>query len=231
MAGTRTVALTATGIVAVVAAAVIGATAGSNQADRTDRADRADQAATGLSSGATATPSTSDSEATSGRGRSPSADQASGTSDPRSGSEILPTPAGDPSTPATGYSLPPLPSITAAPLLGATLPKSAVAKGRLVVGFPEALAPPAGTSVESSSVAAAREVLQAALVATGGDPRAVVDHYRTLLTARGFTEQHAQGVQNAPAAAFARGRDNVTVTTHDGKAYLIANLRAKGATR
>jgi hypothetical protein len=105
------------------------------------------------------------------------------------------------------------------------LPKPAVAKGRLVKGFPKALAPPKGTTVESSSVSVARNVVQAALVATGGDPQAILTHYRTELSTRGFAEQSTQSVENAPAAAFTKGDSTVTVTTLDGKTYMVANLR------
>jgi hypothetical protein len=123
----------------------------------------------------------------------------------------------------------PHPSAKPAPLFGATLPKPALATGRLVAGFPTALAPPRGARIDSSSVAVSSGVLQAALVTSGSDAQSVLVHYRRILSPRGFVEKPTPGVENAPSAAFVKGRDNVTVTTVDGRTYLVANLRAKGA--
>jgi hypothetical protein len=107
------------------------------------------------------------------------------------------------------------------------VPSAGAARGRLVAGFPAALAPPRGSRVESTSVAVVGRAVQAALVATGGDPRRILLHYRTALSARGFTEHAARGVENAPAAAFSNGADHVTVTTQDGRTYVFADLRAE----
>jgi hypothetical protein len=231
MVSTRTVALAVTGALAVLAAGIVGATVGDDVARSTDTpvATTATPAAT-VTSDPTAThaprgPATSPprpGEAPATRTTGPAAADT-----PAGGIEMLPTPVGDPTS--TAYSLPAIPTAKPAPLLGATLPAPALAKGRLVQGFPAALAPPHGTSVESSSVSVANNVLQAALVARGGDPQAVVLHYRSLLIARGFVQKATQGVENAPAASFRKGKDSVTVTTQDGKTYLIAHLRPKGA--
>jgi hypothetical protein len=242
MASTRTIALAATGVLAIVAAAIIGASAGSGGGSRS--ADSSDPEAVGTTSSATLpAPATTSSSPPRARGtstsagtpsRTPAAGATGSAGDPSGavsgagiGIEALPTPAGDPT--ATDYSLPPVPTAKPAPLLGATLPEAAVAKGRLVRGFPAALAPPAGTAIETSSVSVASDVLQAALVATGGDPDAILFHYRGLLTARGFAEKKTQGTENAPAAAFRKGKDTITVSTADGKTYLIAHHRPKGA--
>lgn len=224
MASSRTVVLAATGVLAVVAAGVVGASAGSDHAER----DAAPSVATSSAPAPTRGPAASTSSPSASPTRTPAGGSGSASTGPGQGSEILPTPA-DPTSTATGYHLPPLLTSKPSPLLGSTLPTSAVAKGRLVAGFPTALAPPKGTSVESSSISVARRVVQAALVTTGGDPQAVLVHYRELLTSRGFHEEQTQAVENAPAAAFTSGRDNVTITVHDGKSYLLANLRASGA--
>lgn len=144
------------------------------------------------------------------------------------GAETGPTPTGTP-TPTT-YLLPPVPTV-AQTLLGTALPTPAFAKSRLVNGYPAALAPPAGMTIESSSVSVHSGVVQVALVATGGDANTVMTYLRRALTSRGFKEQPAQGVENAPAVAFIRNKDNVTVTFLRGKTYLLANLRSKVATR
>lgn len=226
MGRTRTIAFAAVGVLAIVAAAVIGATAGSEHADRTAGTGRTASGAPSVSptSSATTGPvaTASPGTGTSTTGSAPTATA------PGAGTEILPTPAG-PSSTATGYHLPPIPTASPAALLGERLPKPAVAKGRLVAGFPAALGPPQGTSVESSSIAVAGNVVQAALVLTGGDAQAIMVHYRRLLSSRGFTEQPTQGVENAPASTFGKGKDNVTVTTKDGKTYLLANLRPTSA--
>lgn len=242
MASTRSIGLAATGVLAIVAAAVIGATAGSgggsSNADPSGPAVGTSSATTSASPSRTPSTTTSPRTPRTGSGNGATATPTGGAADPGDGSsdvgagtEILPTPAGDAT--ATGYSLPPIPTTKPAPLLGATLPKPATAKGRLVRGFPAALAPPRGTAIESSSVSVASDVLQAALVADGGDPQSILQHYRELLAERGFAEQATQGAENAPAGAFAKGkgdhRNTVTVTTVDGKTYLIANLRPTDA--
>ncbi|GAA1969290.1 hypothetical protein GCM10009798_32340 [Nocardioides panacihumi] len=234
MASTRTVALSATGLLAVIAAAVIGSNVGTEQADR--------KAASTSSSSAGATTSTS--APSSGRSTtppptphasrtptaSPPVPTTPGSSDAPTGTggglEVLPTPAGEPA--ATGYSLPPITTTEPSPVVSGSL-QPGTANGRLVAGFPTALAPPPGTEVESSSIAVAGDMVQAALVATGGDPEAIVAHYREVLTAHGYVEKKVQGVENNPAAAFKKGRNSITVTTGDGKTNLLAHLRAKGA--
>lgn len=111
------------------------------------------------------------------------------------------------------------------PLLDGGVPEPGFTQGALVDGFPAALGPPAGTDVASSSVSVAGNVLQASLVASGGDPEQVVDHYRDVLTDHGFTEQEVAGAQDEQVAAFVDGRDVVTVTTQDDTTYLVATLR------
>lgn len=228
MVSSRAVVLAATGVLAITAAGFIGASAGSDRAAEkasptADRSTAASAPASPSAGTAAATHSPAGTPTTSPTGR-PHA----GSTAPGPASEILPTPAG-PSSTSTGYSLPPVPTTKPAPLLAGGLPKPAVAKGRLVDGFPKALAPPKGARIESSSVSVATHVLQAALVATGSDPQTVLLHYRELLVGRGFVERPTQGLENAPAAAFAQGEDNVTVTVQDGRTYLLANLRAKDA--
>jgi hypothetical protein len=98
-----------------------------------------------------------------------------------------------------------------------------------VEGFPTALEPPAGTDVASSSVSVADNVVQAALVVTGGDPEQVVDHYRDVLTDHGFTEQPVPGTGDEPVAAFVDDQDIVTVTTQQDTTYVVASLRVTDA--
>jgi hypothetical protein len=233
MPSTRTIALTATSVLAIVAAGVIGATAGSRGGE-SDAAGTPTSAITSAPSGSTSStaptaPASSGSPGASGSsGPSGSSTEGGVASDaPGAGSEILPSPA-EPTSTATGYHLPAISTTEPAPMFDG-MPTPATAKGRLVAGFPAALAPPSGTRVESSSVSVASDMLQAALVATGGDADAVLAHYRQVLSARGFAEQRTQGVENAPAAAFTRGRNNVTITIQDGKTYVLANLRPKDA--
>jgi hypothetical protein len=242
MAGSRTIALATTGALAIAGAAVVWGGTGDRQDPRAAGPGHATAAASSTPTAAGTASAGDPTGSTGGSTAKPKQRPPAPGSDPPTtgptgsgsgsgggpGSEILPTPAGDPT--ATGYQLPPIPTTTPAPLLGATLPEPAVAKRRLVKGFPAALAPPRGTRIESSSVSVADRALQAALVATGGDPRTILLHYRDLLSVRGFTERETQGVENAPAAAFAKGPENVTVTTVDGRTYVLANLRPKGAT-
>lgn len=226
MATTRTVALGATGALAVVAAAVIGTTAGDHHGTSDGDRSRPEAAtstptAGGRRDGLTTPPAAGGSRPSASSTSTPTAGSDAGSPGPTS--ELLPSASSAPTT--TGYALPQLTTPETGPLLSPTMPRSGVARGRLVTGFPRALAPPEGTEVESSSVAVASNVLQAALVATGGDPQSILLHYRELLTARGFAEQPTQGVENSPAIAFAKGDDNVTVTTQEGKTYLLAILR------
>ncbi|MDH2414806.1 hypothetical protein [Nocardioides sp. CER19] len=230
MATTRTMALGATGVLAVVAAAVIGATAGDHHGTTNADEGRPSASATsrptaGGGGGATTPPATGTPGQAGSASTTSTAGSDAGTTGPTS--ELLPSASSAPTT--TGYVLPHPSTTEPDPLLSPTLPKSGVARGRLVNGFPRALAPPKGTEVESSSVAVASNVLQAALVATGGDPQSILLHYRELLTERGYAEQPTQAVENSPAIAFAKGDDNVTVTTQEGKTYLLAILRPKDA--
>lgn len=231
MASTRAIAIAATSLLAVLAAVIIATSAGSDNATRSEGGTSTAGAPTATASTPPSTmPSTTSKTGTptrtptSGPDAAATEPTATATADPGQVSEILPTQAGEPSP--TGYSLPPVPRTTRAPLVGGTVPEPATARRRLVKGFPEALVPPRGTKIESSSVSVASNVVQAALVVTGGEPLAILAHYRDMLSTRGFAERRIQGVENAPAAAFAKGRDNVTVTTVDGKTYLLANLRA-----
>ncbi len=140
------------------------------------------------------------------------------------GHEAAPTPDGSPSAP--GYRLPRGETDTAGPLTSSASPGSTTARGRLVAGFPAALRPPAGATLETSSLTVSGGRVQAVLVFSGGEPGAVVEHYRALLTGRGFVERPVQGVENDPAAAFGRGRSSVTIAVRDGRTYLLAHLPA-----
>lgn len=232
MASTRTVVLCATGLLAILAAAVIGSNIGTEQADRNAGSTSSSSAVASTpasapgSSRGTATPSTRHTSQTPANPAGTTPGSSGAPTGAGAGLEVLPTPAGRPTS--TDYSLPPITTTKPSPLVSDT-PQPGVAKGRLVMGFPAALAPPQGTEVESSSLSVDGDTVQAGLVATGGDPQAIVDHYREVLTARGYVEKKVQGVENAPAAAFKKGNDSVTVTTGDGKTYLLAHLRAKGA--
>lgn len=141
------------------------------------------------------------------------------------GIEVLPSP----STAASGGNpyLPGLPSASPpAPLL-TQVPQSARARGALADGFPAELAPPEGSTIESSSVAVDGRHVQAALVAEpAGGAKALLLHYRTVLGQRGFQEVPTQAPENAPAASFQQGDDTVTITLQNGVCYLLANLRA-----
>jgi hypothetical protein len=101
------------------------------------------------------------------------------------------------------------------PLVTSPLPRAASARGRLVGGFPAALRPAPGSTVETSSVSPADDRLQVALVgSTAMAPGQVLLAYRTRLARRGLVEQ-ATPPQTAPgsqAAALQRGRSVVTIT-------------------
>ena len=235
MASTRTVALSATGLLAILAAAVIGSNVGTEQADRNAASTSSSSAVASTSASAPSSARGTTAPTTPHASRTPTTSATQVPTTPGSsatppgtgaGLEVLPTPAGEPT--ATGYSLPPITTSEPSPLVSDS-PQPGTAKGRLVAGFPAALAPPQGTEVESSSIAVAGDTVQAGLVATGGDPQAVVAHYREVLTAHGYVEKKVQGVENGPAAAFKKGRNSVTVTTGDGKTYLLAHLRANGS--
>lgn len=144
---------------------------------------------------------------------------------PLTRTEVAATPSTEPSDLLPGLDRGAAP----APLLGDRLPSAAEATGRLVAAFPADLAPPEGVPIEASSVSVAGRTVQAALVArVDGDPRRLLHHYRTVLAAHGFGEVAAQAPENAPVAAFRRGGEAVTVTVQDGRAHLLAVLRARG---
>jgi hypothetical protein len=134
---------------------------------------------------------------------------------------IVPTPT------ATGGAATQTPTAESTPLLGQTLPETAAAKGRLVEGFPPALAPPEGTEIVSSSVVVTGDVVQATLV-TSGDPQTTLQHYRDLLRRDGFSEGHTKGADAAPNGAFTQGRDTVNIMAVDEQTFLLATLHAKG---
>ncbi|MFT4287704.1 hypothetical protein [Nocardioides sp.] len=147
------------------------------------------------------------------------------TAPPRGATEVLPSP----STTASGGNpyLPDLPAPGDQPAsLLTEVPEPATASGVLATGFPAALAPPEGSTIESSSLTVAGRRVQAALVADPrGGAKALLLHYRTVLGQRGFAEESVQAPENAPAAAFRHGEETVTVTLQDGVCYLLANLR------
>lgn len=158
-----------------------------------------------------------------GTASTPGGKQAAGGKQP--GAEVLPTPAADVSTGA--YHLPGLDSGSAkagAPLV--TAPRAGTARGALVATFPAALAPPAGSAIRSSSLSVSGKAVQAALVARSSTSVSrTLRHYRTALVARGFREQRAQGVENAPAAAFVRGHESVSLAFSGRTLSLLATLR------
>lgn len=144
------------------------------------------------------------------------------------GTEILPQPASRPTQ--QGLPLPKRPP--QGPLVTRPLPRTAYEKDAIVAGYPTALRPPAGSTVETSSVSAANETLQVAL--TGRCSRCdVLRHFRVALGARGFHEVDTVSVSNTPAAALQRANDsvNVTVVAQHGKTVeyaVFAVLHAGG---
>ncbi|MER7557242.1 hypothetical protein ABTZ46_09895 [Nocardioides sp. NPDC126508] len=149
-----------------------------------------------------------------GAGASSGKDAGSGSgkkSDPEPATEALPEAA---STPTESG----LPGLTEKPrtkqvaLVSEPLPKQAVRKGALVAGYPAALAPPARTSVDVSSVTPTKGVLQVALTASCRRPCDVLRHYRTSLAQHGFKEVTATSVENTPALSLRRGEETVSVT-------------------
>jgi hypothetical protein len=139
--------------------------------------------------------------------------------------EMLPTPAAGSTAP--GYRLPPrTPSASPTPLVGSTLPPAGNATGALVAGFPAGLAPPARSTIATSSLSVSGGVLQAALVARSAAGVDMLLHYRTVLSALGFQEKPSQGVENDPSALFVHGRDSVSIALHGTRLYLLASLHA-----
>lgn len=136
--------------------------------------------------------------------------------DPEPATEALPEAASTP----TESGLPGLtekPRTKTAALISEPLPKQAVRKGALVAGYPTALAPPARTTVDVSSVSPTKGVLQVALTARCRKPCDVLRHYRTRLAQHGFEEVSTTSVENVPAMSLRRGDETVSVTiTHAG---------------
>jgi hypothetical protein len=131
--------------------------------------------------------------------------------DPEPATEALPEAASTP----TESGLPGLtekPSTKQAALISEPLPKQAVRKGALVAGYPEALEPPARTSVDVSSVTPTKGVLQVALTASCRRPCDVLRHFRTQLAQHGFEEVTTTSVENTPALSLRRGEETVSVT-------------------
>ncbi|NGN93017.1 hypothetical protein G5C66_09745 [Nocardioides sp. KC13] len=132
-------------------------------------------------------------------------------SDPEPATEALPEAASTPSE----SGLPGLtekPRTKAAALVSDPLPKQAVRKGALVAGYPTALAAPARTTVDVSSVSPSKGALQVALTASCRRPCDVLRHYRTRLAQHGFEEVGTTSVENAPAMSLQRGEESVSVT-------------------
>jgi hypothetical protein len=127
-----------------------------------------------------------------------------------------------------------LPPTNPAPLVTTPLPRGASAQGRLLRQFPDALRPPRGARVESSSLSPTGDRLQVGLVATTSLPPAqVLLAYRTRLARRGMDETAAPpSVAGSLAAAFRSGDSVVTVTVSprgSGSSYAVhASLRAAG---
>lgn len=121
-----------------------------------------------------------------------------------------------------------------APLVTTPLPRGASAQGRLLRQFPDALRPPRGAHVQSSSLSPMGDRLQVGLVATTAlAPAQVLLAYRTRLGRRGMDETAAPpSVAGSHAAAFRRGDSVVTVTVSprgSGTSYAVhASLRAAG---
>jgi hypothetical protein len=134
--------------------------------------------------------------------------------DPEPATEALPKAAS--SQTETG-----LPGLSAKPrtkpaaLVAEPLPKQAVRKGGLAAGYPTALAPPARTTVEVSSVSPTKGVLQVALTASCRRPCDVLRHFRIRLSQHGFEEVATTSVENAPALSLRRGEETVSVTVTD----------------
>ncbi|MEU0317070.1 hypothetical protein [Nocardioides sp. NPDC006273] len=156
------------------------------------------------------------------------APQAGTDSDPSAGSGSGPTSQPDPepatealpkaASPQTESGLPGLsekPRTKPAALVAEPLPKQAVRKDALVAGYPTALAPPARTTVQVSSVSPTEGVLQVALTASCRRPCDVLRHFRTRLAQHGFEEVSTTSVENAPALSLRRGEETVSVTVTD----------------
>ncbi|MBC7278592.1 hypothetical protein [Nocardioides sp.] len=154
-----------------------------------------------------------------GTGSDPSAGSGSGPGrtsqpDPEPATEALPKAA----SPQTESGLPGLsqkPPTKPAALVAEPLPKPAVRKDALVAGYPTALAPPARTTVEISSVSPTKGVLQVALTASCRRPCDVLRHFRTGLAQHGFEEVTTMSVENGPAISLRRGEETVSVTVTD----------------
>lgn len=146
-----------------------------------------------------------------------------GRSRPGHSSEILPQPS---SAPSAASGLPGLEPVDPSPLVSAPLPKAAVKKRGLVVGYPSALAPPRGSTVETTSVSPAGSTLQVALTARCKRPCSPLLHFRVELGRRGFEDRPTSSVENLPAAALVHGQDSVSiaVVSRDRKSIEYAVL-------
>ncbi|MBO0843248.1 MAG: hypothetical protein J2O46_08685 [Nocardioides sp.] len=187
--------------------------------------DAGDQAQASQSRSAPASASSQSLDA-SGAQPLPGASSSARTKKPAAGLEVLPAPSSAPSasTGLPGLSKKPRP--TTKPLITGAFPgQAAVAKGRLVPGYPSVLAPPTGQRITTSSVSPGGKALQVALTATCRKPCDPLKPYRLRLAERGFEETAQQGVENRAAAAFTRGSDSVVVTvtksTRTSVAYTV----------
>lgn len=112
----------------------------------------------------------------------------------------------------------------APPALVTELPEPASAVNRLVPGFPDMLAPPAGTRIESSGVSNDGVRAQISLVATTTEPaEQLVDHYRVPLVDVGFHEARGPA-EPVTSATFVRGPESVVVTVADERLTLFASV-------
>ena len=127
-----------------------------------------------------------------------------------------------------------LPPTNPSPLVTTPLPSGGSADGRLLRQFPDALRPPRGARVESSSLSPMGDRLQVGLVGTTSlSPAQVLIAYRARLARRGMDETATPpSVAGSHAAAFRRGDSVVTVTVTprgSGASYAVhASLRAAG---
>lgn len=130
---------------------------------------------------------------------------------------------------------PPLPKVDTSPLVGASLPKTASSRGKIVKGYPaKALPAVPGSKVTSSSVSSSDRGVQVALV--GSAPargEAVAAFYRLTLAKYGFVESELDAVGGSTAHGFSRSGDSLVLTlTPQGKKRttysLYGVLRASG---
>jgi hypothetical protein len=128
--------------------------------------------------------------------------------------------------------LPGLAAATSSPLVTA-VPKSGVAKGALVAGFPSVLGPATGSTIVSSSVTpSSNGSVQVALVATSTKSADVVLRaFRTRLAKLGARDVSTTTVGGSQVAAFRRGASSAVVTVTPGNPVrytVFATVYAKG---